>query len=358
MNPLRPWQQELPKMLERQEPESLHLDYKGKDALLIGSSMNREKRATEISKDVSAFLNSDGGTIIYGVRETASRGPRLPLWEDDPEKDGFAPDEIAKEDVENLITSTIQYRPDPDLFCVTPVDFRGRLVFAVDLAKSFHGVFQAKDKKYYKRFNFKSEPMEHYEVEDVRKRATSPNLELMLGLTDAWETSVRKIVEYQTREETVAVHLGLVNRSPVVAETALVELGLHSDNLVERLPQPFVYARDREIWVDGVAGDIPWYRCRWTPQNLGQVYTPLFQAQDPEYLQSIDLRIPRCNYSKAPNGGTLLAVIYWRLQAPGMTPATGMHFLVQRSSRLRLEPDDRTLDVGSASTRNSGTIYF
>jgi schlafen family protein len=43
--------------------ESLHLDYKASQAL-IGAN-----RHGDIAKDVSAFANSDGGLIIYGVTE-------------------------------------------------------------------------------------------------------------------------------------------------------------------------------------------------------------------------------------------------------------------------------------------------
>ena len=46
--------------------ENIHLDYKAADAL--SKSDNKKK---EISKDVSAFANSDGGVIIYGIREFA-----------------------------------------------------------------------------------------------------------------------------------------------------------------------------------------------------------------------------------------------------------------------------------------------
>jgi hypothetical protein len=43
-------------------------------------------------------------------------------------------------------------------------------VVIVTVPKSFHGPHQASDKRYYKRFNFSSFPMEHYEVEDTRAR--------------------------------------------------------------------------------------------------------------------------------------------------------------------------------------------
>lgn len=43
--------------------ENLHLEYKS------SSSLERtEGKKKEISKDISAFANSDGGTIIYGIK--------------------------------------------------------------------------------------------------------------------------------------------------------------------------------------------------------------------------------------------------------------------------------------------------
>ena len=102
---------------------------------------------------------------------------------------------MSKEDLENLITINIQYRPGPDLFCVTAVNMGDRYVFVADLAKSFQGAFQAQDKRYYKRFNFKSEPMEHYEIEDVRKSATSPDIRLVFGMTDTWETEIHQPIQ-------------------------------------------------------------------------------------------------------------------------------------------------------------------
>ena len=67
------WTVELPQMLSRQDPESLHLDYKARDSLLPrgrgGGGIDRQKRAEDVSKDVSSFLNSDGDTLVYGVRE-------------------------------------------------------------------------------------------------------------------------------------------------------------------------------------------------------------------------------------------------------------------------------------------------
>jgi predicted HTH transcriptional regulator len=53
---------EVQTLIDTQVQESLHLDYKDSRALA-------RVKASEISKDVSAFANADGGTIIYGVTE-------------------------------------------------------------------------------------------------------------------------------------------------------------------------------------------------------------------------------------------------------------------------------------------------
>jgi hypothetical protein len=337
-------------MLANQEPESLHLDYKAKEALLLSQGTSREKRALDVSKDVSAFLNSDGGTIIYGVREATNGQQRLPV-QFDPALDGFSPTDLSKEDVENLITSNIQYRPGPELLCITEAQLSKRLVFVVDIAKSYQGAFQAKDKRYYKRFNFKAEPMEHYEIEDVRRRATSPNLELLFGLTDTWRPNIQEQLDYQTKQENVTIHVGLRNRGQVVAETCLLELGLRKYNLPTPLPLPFEHAQARSLRIDGHDAEVPWYLCRWTPQNFERRYTPLFPAVDPVYVTGFTFQVPQGTYS-GPHQGVILGVIYWRIQAPNMLPKVGGHFLKYShfTDTLSLEPSSQSVEVGAPTS--------
>jgi predicted HTH transcriptional regulator len=54
--------EDIQKLIGTQVQESLNLDYKR------SSSISNKARA-EIAKDASAFANSDGGLIIYGVEE-------------------------------------------------------------------------------------------------------------------------------------------------------------------------------------------------------------------------------------------------------------------------------------------------
>lgn len=53
---------EVEQMVRDQVQESIHLDYKASKAI-------SPKERDEIANDVSAFANSDGGVLIYGVEE-------------------------------------------------------------------------------------------------------------------------------------------------------------------------------------------------------------------------------------------------------------------------------------------------
>lgn len=59
--------------VDNQVEESLHLDYKAAYSL-----QKTDGKRAEVGKDVSAFANSDGGTIIYGMGENPN-DTRLPL---------------------------------------------------------------------------------------------------------------------------------------------------------------------------------------------------------------------------------------------------------------------------------------
>ena len=184
------WARELDRMLQDQTPEDLHLDYKEQRSLVPpgrggNGGIDKTKRAEDISKDVSAFLNSDGGVLAYGVLESMSPGDTGGSPVPGGADVGFTRGEIDKETIENLITSNIQPKPSADLFQVVEVPYGSydRLVFIVEVAAGFGDVWQAKDKRYYKRAQFKSEPMEHYEINMVRDRYLGPDLRLVFGFS-------------------------------------------------------------------------------------------------------------------------------------------------------------------------------
>jgi hypothetical protein len=149
--------------------ENMNLDYKACDSL-----QQTDPKKKEISKDVSAFANSDGGTIIYGVIEEG----HVPINTDD----GYDPNEITKEWLEQVINSRIKRRIDGILIKSIPLESKdpSKVIYAVHIPQSTTA-HQAYDKRYYKRFNFESVPMEDYEIRDAMNRSKYPRIEPFFG---------------------------------------------------------------------------------------------------------------------------------------------------------------------------------
>lgn len=158
---------DLLKLIELGVQESLELDYKRCESLL-----KTDPKKNELSKDISAFANSAGGTIVFGMTEDG----HIPQGLDS----GFDPSDITKEWLEQVINSRIQRRIDG--VRVNQVFLKqtapGRVAYVVFIPQSSRAPHQAWDKRFYKRFNFESVPMEEYEVRDVANRSNSPDLDI------------------------------------------------------------------------------------------------------------------------------------------------------------------------------------
>lgn len=163
---------EIQSLVAKEIPENLHLDYKRSDALKKGGT-------AELTKDVSAFANSDGGCLIYGVIEK----DQIPVSLDG----GVDTSAIDREWLENILLANIQPRLDGLVINVIPLTST-HAIFCVAVSRTFRGPHQAEDKKYYKRFNFKSEPMEDYEIRDVRSRVLDapPLVNIDVELRHGW----------------------------------------------------------------------------------------------------------------------------------------------------------------------------
>ena len=197
--------------------ENISLDYKRCDALA-----KTEGKKTEISKDVSAFANSAGGVIVYGIIEDR----HVPTAIDA----GFDPNEISKEWLDQVINSRIQRRIDGvrvkqvALARTNP----GRVVYVVWVPQSVRAPHQASDKKFYKRFNFESVPMEEYEIRDVARRAEVPDIDVTFAFNADGATEQRGIF-YQEhasgpRSTIVFIFPNITNHASAPANHAVVEL--------------------------------------------------------------------------------------------------------------------------------------
>ena len=156
-------------IIRNQVEENIHLDYKA-----TASLQKTEGKKNEVSKDVSSFANSAGGTIIYGVAQYADESrKRLPEKIDV----GYDPHDISKEWLEQVINSRIQ--PRIDGIRINPIHLATtspeKVIYALWIPESFTA-HQASDFRYYKRFNFESVPMEDYELRLVMNKTRYPLL--------------------------------------------------------------------------------------------------------------------------------------------------------------------------------------
>src|SRR5258708_3564509 len=89
------WEEDdLLELVNAQAKENIELEFKESASL-----ENTEKKKEEISKDISAFANSAGGVLIYGMVEDGHVAIGL--------DDGSDPNVVTKEWLEQVINSTI-----------------------------------------------------------------------------------------------------------------------------------------------------------------------------------------------------------------------------------------------------------
>lgn len=158
----REWTEaDLLQLIANEVEESTTLEYKR--AASLGKD---DDRRNEIFKDVSAFANSAGGVLVYGIAEAHGKPTQI---------DPVYPNVYGKEWLEDIISSNVQ--PRIDGLHINPVSLSGanagRVAYVLTIPPGLTE-HQARDKKYYKRFNFKAEAMEHYEVQDTMNRAKTP----------------------------------------------------------------------------------------------------------------------------------------------------------------------------------------
>jgi predicted HTH transcriptional regulator len=159
------WQEEdLFDLIRNKHEENIELDYKRADAL-----QSSDGKKAEISKDVSAFANSIGGTVLYGMEEH----PNAPHHA--TAVSPVDPSAHSKEWLEQVMNSRIQ--PRIPGIVINSIELKeaapGKFAYAVVVPESTTA-HQASDKRYYKRFNFLSVPMEDDEVRLAMNRASRP----------------------------------------------------------------------------------------------------------------------------------------------------------------------------------------
>jgi hypothetical protein len=150
--------QELGALVTNKVQENVQLEYKASAALSKASKL-------EMAKDASAFANSDGGVLVYGIAEDQNHDP-------DRLDGGVDHSLFSAEWIEQVLQSNIS--PRLDGVEIVPIRASNtHSYYAVRIPKSFRGPHQDRNShKYYKRFGYNILAMEDYEIADVRNRIT------------------------------------------------------------------------------------------------------------------------------------------------------------------------------------------
>lgn len=182
----RDWDQtRLQRYIDEGLEESLTLEYKSGLALSL-----EMRRAKEIAKDVSAMANSAGGLIIYGIAEgDTNEMAHRPC--------GFVPvdrRECSKETLEQIVNSNVQPRIGGLKIYPVPLDSDPtHVAYVVSIPQSDTAHQVSRTKRYYRRFNFESVPMEDYELRDVLNRVAHPEVETRVGHMSYQVTAVGQV---------------------------------------------------------------------------------------------------------------------------------------------------------------------
>jgi Putative DNA-binding domain len=142
--------------------ESQSLEYKA-SAALGRQSADR----SELCKDVSAFANAGGGMVIYGIAEHKHDPTGI--------DQGVDSTVFNKEWIENVLTTGVQPKLEHLEIAVVDLPSKGKdrvaFVIRIGQATALAPHQNVSDNKYYRRHNFKAEPMQDNEVRDAMRRS-------------------------------------------------------------------------------------------------------------------------------------------------------------------------------------------
>lgn len=281
MTPVSTWTEAaLVNFIKTGAEESVHLDYKDSRSLQLSDRCKKD-----LSKDVSAFANSDGGTIVYGIREEN----HLPIEIDE----GSDPAVITKEWLENILLSTIQRRIDGlEIHPVSLTNQPGRVAYVIVVPASQRAPHMAYDKRFYKRHNFQSVPMEEYEVRDVANRLNGPDLHVRMFLSDVELRPAAQVpLVFPSSNPNVSApikfRMAATNRSPAPAEYALYQVALDQRWVIQSTPAQL----SRTTCILTVNQQINPAQCLVKKQAIPGDF-PLWQDIELEIIGAVQLSIP------------------------------------------------------------------
>jgi hypothetical protein len=155
-----------------------------------------------IAKDVSSFANSSGGIIVYGIQTKEDRADKIVT---------FDATQITPETLEKIIDSRIEKKVKYRIDTVEVDNDIEKSIYVIIIPASADAPHMVCE-KYYRRYNFKSVPMQEYEVRSLYAKREKTEL----GIVEP----VVKIIEGQP-----------VSHNPNQVYSAIVSIYIMAKNM-------------------------------------------------------------------------------------------------------------------------------
>jgi Putative DNA-binding domain len=269
--------------------ESLHLEYKSSDAI----DKKNDARKLKMARDVSAFANADGGQIVYGMKEKDH--------EPDGLDDGLDPQDYP----EIWFEQVLQQHVTPLLTGVKPHHVElsnGRVAVVIDIPASNGDPHQV-DGRYYRRHNFNRLIMEHYEVRDMFRRLTHPDLTIEFFFDKSQKQQQLRTVGSNDERIPIPLSPVITNKSNTPAAYAVVLIFI--DKRIVTVVPHMTYEKLGVTSLNGV--DVLPYRLRFMPDKG----MPIFKEQ-PTLMPNFGINVPFAIMYQAND-----YVIGFEIRAPG-----------------------------------------
>jgi hypothetical protein len=218
-------------------PETLRLDFKesavGKPGALFSDGRLTKDGRRAIAKALSAFSNSAGGLVVIGVDcragsdgiDIARSLDPIPRWK------------AALDAVSSAVRDLLQPENDSVRVAGFPSEKTSSAGYLViDVPRSERRPHMCNmTKRYFKRIGSASYAMEHFDVEDAFRRATTPDI--VLELEFARRTISRSLGEIATAS--MQIRLGIRNIGAVTAKMIVLQLGKRTGGVALAIGEPY-----------------------------------------------------------------------------------------------------------------------
>ena len=214
---------DLLKLIENGTEESTVIEYKRSFA------MKNLKWKEELAKDVSAMANSNGGIIVFGIKEKdCGNGHSIP--------EALSPiptSEMSKDRLSQLLYSNIQpIIENLEITFIPNTDEDGFFVVHIPQSSTAHQ--NRLTHIYYKRRNATVEAMEDYEIRDVMNRNKTPIIDLEFQI-------IKTVVNVTEKKYAMMPYCGIKEEKSQRVEFLLKFKPINNGHIFAKYINYFVY---------------------------------------------------------------------------------------------------------------------